>query len=76
MKTVCKLANVDFQSFEEVYSLRKIEVMIAFSKKTSRTIVDEWKAAFDAMIADGTLMKIKKRWNIESDDPPFPEIEN
>jgi polar amino acid transport system substrate-binding protein len=76
MKTVCKLANVDPQAFEEVYSLREIEVMIAFSKKTSPAIVDEWKAAFDTMIADGALMKIKKRWNLESDDPPFPEIEN
>ena len=76
MKTVCKLANVNPQEFEEVYSLRQIEVMIAFSKKTPDAIVEEWKAAFDAMNADGALRKIKMRWNLESDDPPFPELEN
>jgi polar amino acid transport system substrate-binding protein len=74
MKTVCKLANVNPNGFEEVYSLRDIEVMIAFSKKTSDAIVEEWKAAFDSMSVDGTLKEIKERWNLESDDPPFPEI--
>ena len=34
MKTVCDLAGVDYTQFEEVYHLRTIDLMIAFSKKT------------------------------------------
>jgi polar amino acid transport system substrate-binding protein len=75
LKTVCNLAGVDFNEFEEVYSLRDIEVMIAFSKKTSDSIVKTWRDAFNGMKEDGTLMKIRKNWNRQSDDPPFPEIE-
>lgn len=75
LKTVCNLAGVDFNEFEEVYSLRKIEVMIAFSKKTSDSIVKIWRDAFNGMKEDGTLMKIRRNWNHQSDDPPFPEIE-
>lgn len=75
LKTICKLANVNPDTFEEVYNLREIEVMIAFSKRTEDSIVNRWRVAFDAMVADGTLLRIKKKWNLQSDDPPFPEIE-
>lgn len=74
LKTVCDLAGVDFTEFEEVFSLREIEVMIAFSKSTSDSIVQIWTNAFNGMEADGTLMKIRRKWNRQSDDPPFPEI--
>jgi polar amino acid transport system substrate-binding protein len=74
LKTVCDLAGVDFNEFEEVYSLREIEVMIAFSKTTSDSIVQMWRKAFNRMEVDGTLMKIRRKWNRQSDDPPFPEI--
>jgi hypothetical protein len=49
--------------------------MIAFSKTTSDSIVQIWNDAFNGMKADGTLMKIRKKWNRQSDDPPFPELE-
>ncbi len=74
MRTVCDLAGVDHNEFEEVYSLREIELMIAFSKKTSDSIVRQWKAAFDEMVKDGTIMKIRKKWNRKLEDDPFPEI--
>ena len=76
LRTVCDLAGVDYKEMEEVYSLREINVDIAFSKKTSDSIVQKWKNAFNEMVADGTLMKIRKRWNKRIPDAPFPELED
>ena len=64
-RTVCKLAEVDPDQFVEVAHLKKSELKIAFSKKTSDSIVASWQKAFDAMSQDGTIQKIKDKWNIE-----------
>lgn len=74
LRTVCELAGVDHNELIEVYHLRKIDVSIAFSKKTSDSIVQKWKKAFDEMLADGTIMQIRRRWNDKLADDPFPEI--
>ena len=76
LRTVCDLAGVDYKEMEEVYSLREINVDIAFSKKTPDAIVQKWNNAFNEMTADGTLMKIRKRWNNKLPDVPFPELED
>ena len=76
LKTVCELAGVDYNEIEEVYHLRKIDLMIAFSKKTSDSIVQNWRNAFNEMLADGTIMQIRKKWNNILEDDPFPEIED
>jgi polar amino acid transport system substrate-binding protein len=76
LRTVCELAGVDFNEIEEVYNLREIDLMIAFSKKTSDSIVEKWRNAFTEMLADGTVMKIRKKWNKKLPDHPFPEIED
>jgi hypothetical protein len=70
------LAGIDYTKFEEVYHLREIDLMIAFSKKTSDSIVQKWGNAFTEMLADGTIMQIRKKWNIRLEDDPFPEIKN
>jgi polar amino acid transport system substrate-binding protein len=72
--TVCDLAGVDYTEFEEVYHLREIDLMIAFSKKTSDSIVKKWSDAFNELLADGTIMQIRKKWNMKLADDPFPEI--
>lgn len=64
-RTVCELAEVDPNLFVEVAHLKKSELKIAFSKKTSDEIVARWQAAFDEMVTDGTVQKIKDKWNIE-----------
>lgn len=74
LRTICDLAGVDYTEFEEVYHLRKIDLMIAFSKKTSDSIVQKWRDAFNEMLADGTIMQIQKKWNMKLEDDPFPEI--
>ena len=76
LKTVCELAGVDYNEIEEVYHLREIDLMIAFSKKTSDSIVQNWSNAFNEMLADGTIMQIRKKWNNILEDDPFPEIED
>lgn len=74
LRTVCELAGVDHTEFEEVLHLRKIDVSIAFSLKTADTIVKNWQSAFDEMMADGTILNIRRRWNDLLADDPFPEI--
>jgi len=76
LRTVCDLAGVDYTEFEEVYHLREIDLMIAFSKKTSDSIVQKWRDAFNEMLADGTIMQIRKKWNMKLEDDPFPEIKD
>ena len=76
LRTVCELAGVDYNQVEEVYHLREINLDIAFSKKTSDSIVEKWRNAFNEMLADGTLMKIRKEWNKKLPDHPFPELED
>ena len=76
LRTVCDLAGVDYKEFEEVYHLREIELMIAFSKKTSDSIVESWQKAFNEMLNDGTILQIRKKWNLILPDKPFPEINN
>jgi polar amino acid transport system substrate-binding protein len=74
LRTVCDLAGVDYTEMEEVYNLREINVDIAFSKKTSDSVVEKWRGVFNEMLADGTIMQIRKKWNAKLEDDPFPEI--
>ena len=30
--------------------------------------------AFNEMVADGTIMQIRRKWNAKLEDHPFPEI--
>ena len=76
LKTICKLAGVDYHEIEEVYNIRKSTISIAVSQKTSKSIVKKWRTAFKEMLADGTILKIKKKWNKKLEDEPFPEISN
>ena len=76
LRTVCDLAGVDYTQFEEVYHLREIDLMIAFSKKTSDAIVKKWQDAFDELVTDGTILQIRENWNKRLEDDPFPEIKD
>jgi polar amino acid transport system substrate-binding protein len=76
LKTICALAGVDYNEIEEVYKIRELDVSIAVSKKTSDLIVQKWRDAFNEMLADGTIMQIRKKWNDKLEDDPFPEIED
>jgi polar amino acid transport system substrate-binding protein len=65
LRTVCELAKVDPDQFEEVLHLRKTDTSMAFSLKTPDSIVDRWRGAFNAMISDGTIEAIRNKWNVE-----------
>lgn len=74
LKAICILAGVDYHEIIEVYNMRKSEIFIAISKKTSDKIVQAWTDVFEGMSADGTIQQIKSKWNKIMDDEPFPEI--
>ena len=74
LKTICHLAGVDCHDIVEVYDMRKSEIYIAVSKKTSEITVQSWTDSFNDMLEDGTILKIKSHWNKIMDDAPFPEI--
>lgn len=65
LKTVCDLAGVDYDAVEEVFHLRQTRVDIAFSRQTPEAVVAQWRAAFDAMVAEGTVAAIRRKWEIE-----------
>jgi polar amino acid transport system substrate-binding protein len=65
LKTVCELAGVDYNEIEEIFHLRVIDVSIAFSKKTSNSIVQKWRNSFNEMLADGTILQIRNKWDVE-----------
>lgn len=73
-KTICRLAGADYNEIVEAYALQKSEIYISLSKQTSDTIVQAWTDAFNDMLEDGTVLKIKSKWNDLMDDDPFPEI--
>lgn len=61
-KTVCELAGISPEEFVEVLDLREIDVSIAFSRKTPDAIVNKWRNAFNEMLSDGTIDKIRAQW--------------
>jgi polar amino acid transport system substrate-binding protein len=65
LKTVCDLAGVDDSDMEEVFHLRETKLDIAFSLKTPDAIVEQWRAAFADMVADGTVAAIRRKWAVE-----------
>jgi len=62
-KTVCELAGISPEEFVEVLDLREIDVSIAFSRKTPDAIVNKWQDAFNEMLSDGTIDKIRAQWH-------------
>lgn len=51
--------------YEEVVpalSLMSSDYYISFSKSTDNAVVQQWQTTFDAMVADGTVAAIRKRW--------------
>ena len=58
-RTVCELAGINPDEFVEVLDLREIDVSIAFSQKTSDAIVKKWRNAFNEMLSDGTIDRIR-----------------
>lgn len=64
-RKVCELAGIDHTLFEEVFHLREIDVSIAFSKQTPDTTVERWRRAYNELLTDGTIKKIRDSWGVE-----------
>jgi ABC-type amino acid transport substrate-binding protein len=51
--------------YEEVvpaFSLMSSDYYISFSKSTANSVVQQWQTTFEAMVTDGTIATIRKRW--------------
>jgi len=55
-------AGVDPSELEQVYSVRKNLIYIAFNKNISTDIVEEWQNTLNEMKRDGTFDEINIRW--------------
>jgi len=69
MPAALKNAGASADDVKSAFTLSTDLVYIAFSKGTSRALVDRWQNALDAMKRDGTFARIYARW-FPADIPP------
>jgi polar amino acid transport system substrate-binding protein len=69
MPAALKNAGASADDVKSAFTLSTDLVYIAFSKGTSRALVDRWQNALDAMKRDGTFARIYARW-FPADVPP------
>jgi polar amino acid transport system substrate-binding protein len=55
-------AGVAMDKLEPVYVIRSFQLYLAFSKDVDPDVVKRWNEAFEAMRADGTFQRLRKRW--------------
>jgi len=74
---IAKKAHADPSDVEPVFTFRASTLYIAFSKKTSSVIADQWQVVLNEMYKDGTFARISQKWlpedsipAIEPDDSP------
>ena len=60
--SIFKQTSYQLNNIESVYTLKTMQGYLAISKKTSPEIVKKWKAAFEELKKDGTIIRIGKRW--------------
>jgi len=69
MPAALKNAGASADDVKSAFTLSTDLVYIAFSKGTSRALVDRWQNALDAMKRDGTFARIYAQW-FPADIPP------
>lgn len=60
--SLIKAAGLSPSDFEIAFVVDKKELYIAFSLQTPDELVAKWKSAYDAMIKDGSIQGIQKKW--------------
>ena len=61
---VAEKEGIDITSIEGVYSVRTLEMYIAFSNDTPDRVITSWQDALDAMKRDGTFDSIRQKYGI------------
>jgi polar amino acid transport system substrate-binding protein len=61
-KELAKTQKVDVSEITPVFTVKKTELYMAFSKNTDADILQKWKKGYDEMKADGTYDKIVAKW--------------
>jgi ABC-type amino acid transport substrate-binding protein len=59
---VAKNEGIDRAAFRPVYTVRTVEMYIAFSNDTPDSVIKNWQDALDMMKCDGTFEEIRKKY--------------
>lgn len=62
MPCLAQQAGIDPARFESVLTVKETLLYLAFNRKTSPEIIEEWQRIFAAMESDGTLASIRKKY--------------
>jgi len=62
-KVLAKKQNVDPAELAPLFSVKKTELYMAFSKATDDAVVQKWLKGYDEIKADGTLKQIEDKWS-------------
>ncbi|MFC1850968.1 substrate-binding periplasmic protein [candidate division CSSED10-310 bacterium] len=61
-RELIKEEGIDVKSVKPAFSFKSFGLYIAFSKKTSNTIIEKWQKAYTEIKSDGTLANICWKW--------------
>ena len=67
---VLKAAGLNSENYHEIVVLKNIDLYIAVSKKTDKSIKEKWQKALDEMKSDGSFAKIYNLW-LPGEEIPF-----
>lgn len=63
---IAEKEEIDPASFTAVYSVRSVDLYIAFSKDTPDSVIASWQDALDAMKRDGTFDTIRQKYGMKT----------
>ena len=61
---IARKGGIDPSAFEAVYTVRTVQMYIAFSTDTPDSVIAGWQDALDAMKRDGTFDAIRKKYGM------------
>lgn len=71
LSLLVKEVGADPTDIKLVYPVVEVGLYIAFSKETSKKIVEKWQTTLNDMKQDGTFEKISRKWLTEDSIPKF-----
>jgi len=63
---IARKEGIDPSAFTAIYSVRTVDLYIAFSPDTPESVIKNWQDALDAMKQDGTFNMIRTKYGLTS----------
>lgn len=63
---IAEKEEIDPSRFHAVYSVRSVDMYIAFSRDTPDSVIASWQGALDAMKRDGTFDTIRQKYGMKT----------